>query len=100
MITIIAKFRVKETEIPAFEKLASVVAQATRRERGNLSYQIYQSRKTANEFTFIEEWLNDTAIENHNQSKHFQDFLPEVERLLLAPPQIDQFVRMNAVFRG
>lgn len=100
MITVIAKFRVKETEIPAFEKFASTVAQATRRERGNLSYQIYQNRSAANEFTFVEEWLNDTAIENHNQSKHFQDFLPQVEPLLLAPPQIDQFLRMNAVFHG
>ena len=66
MITIIAKFNVLNGSVDEFKKCAVNVVRDTRKEKGNLAYKIYQSREDATKFTFIEEWLNDTAIEQHN----------------------------------
>ena len=71
MITIIAKFNVLTAVLTNSKKCAVNVVRDTRKEKGNLAYKIYQSREDATKFTFIEEWLNDTAIEQHNNAKQF-----------------------------
>ena len=81
MITIIAKFNVLNGSVDEFKKCAVNVVRDTRKEKGNLAYKIYQSREDATKFTFIEEWLNDTAIEQHNNAKHFLQFLEDIKPL-------------------
>ena len=78
MITIIAKFNVLNGSVDEFKKCAVNVVRDTRKEKGNLAYKIYQSREDATKFTFIEEWLNDTAIE---QQSIFFNFLRTSNRL-------------------
>ena len=69
MITIIAKFNVLSGSVEEFKKCAVNVVRDTRKEKGNLAYKIYQDRQDSTKFTFIEEWLNDTAIKQHNNAK-------------------------------
>ena len=70
----------------------------TRKEKGNLAYKIYQSREDATKFTFIEEWLNDTAIEQHNNAKHFLQFLEDIKPLTDGDVQIEQLTKVPSVF--
>lgn len=98
MITIIAKFDVLPDCVEAFNKCAVNVVRDTRKEKGNLSYKIYQNRKDKTKFTFIEEWLNDTAIEQHNYAKHFQKFLEDIKPLTAREVQIEQLTKIPSVF--
>ena len=98
MITIIAKFDVRSDSIEAFNKCAVDVVRDTRKEKGCLSYKVYQSRKDKTKFTFIEEWLNDTAIEQHNYAKHFQKFLEDIKPLTNGDVQIEQLMKIPSVF--
>ena len=83
MITIIAKFNVLNGSVDEFKKCAVNVVRDTRKEKGNLAYKIYQSREDATKFTFIEEWLNDTAIEQHNNALTDGDV--QIEQLTKVP---------------
>lgn len=98
MITIIAKFSVRSDCVDEFTKLAVGVTRSTKKERGNLSYKIYQSRNDKTKFTFIEEWLNDTAIEQHNTASHFTDFLNGIKPLIEGDVQIEQLTSVPSVF--
>lgn len=98
MITIVAKFDVRSDCVDAFTKLAVNVTRETKKERGNLSYRIYQSRADKTKFTFIEEWQNDTAIEQHNYSKHFTAFMDGIKPLIAGEVQIEQLTSVVSVF--
>ena len=92
MITIIAKFNVLNGSVDEFKKCAVNVVRDTRKEKGNLAYKIYQSREDATKFTFIEEWLNDTAIEQ------FLQFLEDIKPLTDGDVQIEQLTKVPSVF--
>ncbi len=98
MITIIAKFSVLPQHVDEFIKLTAAVTRETRRERGNLSYKIYQSRNDKSKFTFVEEWLNDTAIEQHNSAKHFTSFLDSIKPLTDGDVKIEQLTKVPSIF--
>lgn len=98
MITIIAKFRVLSGSVEEFKKCAVNVVRNTRKEKGNLAYKIYQNRQNPTQFTFIEEWLNDTAIEQHNNAKHFIKFLEDIKPLTEGDIQIEQLNKVPSVF--
>ncbi|MGN0106590.1 MAG: putative quinol monooxygenase [Hominilimicola sp.] len=98
MITIIAKFSVLPTSVEEFKKCAVNVVRDTRKEKGNLAYKIYQNRQNPTQFTFIEEWLNDTAIEQHNNAKHFIKFLEDIKPLTEGEVQIEQLNKVPSVF--
>lgn len=98
MITIIAKFSVLPDSVDEFIKQATAVTRETRKERGNLSYKIYQARTDKTKFTFVEEWLNDTAIEQHNTAKHFTAFLDAVKPLTEGEIQIEQLSKVPSIF--
>ena len=98
MITIIAKFNVLPGSVEEFKKCAVNVVHDTRKEKGNLAYKIYQNRQDNTKFTFIEEWLNDTAIEQHNNAKHFIKFLDDIKPLTEGAVQIEQLNKVPSVF--
>ena len=98
MITIIAKFNVLSGSVEELKKCAVNVVRDTRKENGNLAYKIYQDRQDSTKFTFIEEWLNDTAIEQHNNAKHFIKFLDDIKPLTEGDVQIEQLNKVPSVF--
>jgi quinol monooxygenase YgiN len=98
MITIIANFSVLPASVEEFKKCAVNVVRDTRKEKGNLAYKIYQDRKDSSKFTFIEEWLNDAAIESHNNSKHFLKFLEDIKPLTEGDVSINQLTKVPSVF--
>ncbi len=98
MITIIADFDVKPSSVEEFIKCATDLTRETRKEKGCLSYKVMHQRKDSAKFTFIEEWLNDTAIEAHNNSKHFMKFCDAVSDMLDAEIKITQYEKIPSVF--
>lgn len=98
MITIIAKFSVLPACVDEFIKQATAVTRETRKEKGNLLYKIYQSRADKTKFTFIEEWLNDTAIEQHNYATHFTAFIDAIKPLTEGEVEIEQLTKVPSIF--
>jgi quinol monooxygenase YgiN len=63
-------------------------AKACRDEPGCLSFDVYESIETPNEFSIIEGFESQEAGEAHVQSDHFKDFLVWFPTVIAGAPQI------------
>jgi quinol monooxygenase YgiN len=55
------------------------VVEATRKEEGNISYDVFEDVTNPQRFTFIENWQSQSAIASHNASAHFVEFAKALE---------------------
>jgi quinol monooxygenase YgiN len=55
------------------------VVKGTRTETGNISYNVYVDTTDPLQWTFIENWKSQAAINDHNTSEHFRTFAKTVE---------------------
>lgn len=82
MLKIIAKLTLKEGKVDEFNTAASTVISETRKEAGNISYQLFQDVNNSKVFTFVEEWQDQEAIQLHMKAAHFQAFSAQAKPLL------------------
>jgi flavorubredoxin len=71
MIKIVAENYIKEEYQEEFLKLTKELIILSREEKGNISYHLYQDINDDSHFTFIEEWQNQEAIDEHNHHLKF-----------------------------
>ena len=88
MITITAKSWVKTGKREDFLVLAKKMVKGSRKEKGCISYNLYEDIKNPDVFIVIEEWEDETAIQNHNTSKHFTEIVPEMGKLRQGKPEV------------
>ncbi len=77
MITIVAKNSIKQGKVEEFKALAEKLINESRKEKGNISYNLYQDANNCSVLTFIEEWESQDIIKIHNDSKHFTSIVPK-----------------------
>ena len=51
----------------------------SRKEGGNLRYDLHQDLQNANRLVFVETWQDQAAVDSHNASAHFQSFLQAID---------------------
>jgi len=78
-LTIVATITVKPEYKDDVLKAIKTVVDATRKESGNISYNVFENVKNPLKFVFIEKWKSQDAIDSHNKSAHFNDFVKAVE---------------------
>ena len=78
-LTIVATVTVKPEYKNDVLTAIKAVVDATRKEQGNISYNVFEDVKNPLKFVFIETWKSQEAIESHNKSAHFNDFVKAVE---------------------
>ena len=66
----------------------SELIQASRKEEGCLSYQLYEAVTDENNFVMVETWGNQQAIELHNATSHLQNFAKKVPDYSRDAPKI------------
>lgn len=68
--TIQVKSEYKEVVLIALKN----VVDATQKEEGNISYDLHQNVTNPLEYTILEIWKSQEAIDLHNASQHFDEF--------------------------
>lgn len=81
-LMIIATIVVKESALELIKPIFKDVVDATRREEGNISYELNQDINQPNKFVMVEVWSSQNAIDAHNASDHFQKFAADAKDLL------------------
>lgn len=81
MITIVAKCIIKKDKVEEFKKLAEELVKESKKEAGCISYDLFEDIKKPNVLTFIEEWKDMDAIEEHNNTAHFTSIVPKFDEL-------------------
>ena len=92
MIAVFAKCRVQTGKAEEFLKLAHSLADESRRENANLSYDILkESAKDSQEFFFLEKWQDKKGLDSHMQMPYFTDTISAVEKIIEEKLEIHVF---------
>jgi quinol monooxygenase YgiN len=63
----------------------------TRAEDGCIVYELMQNDAEPSDFTFVEEWASDAALDAHLQSEHIRILQSQADELFAAPPDIRRY---------
>ena len=78
-LTIVATITIKPEFKEDVLKAIKTVVDATRKEPGCIFYDVFEDVNNPMKFVFIETWKSQAAIDSHNNSAHFNNFVKAVE---------------------
>jgi quinol monooxygenase YgiN len=86
-----AQVLVKPEKVDAFIAATQDLIEKSRAEAGCISYSLYQDPQDKTKFLFFEEWKNQTAVDVHFATEHFQKFGEVLNDCALTPAVITIF---------
>ncbi|PKG24854.1 putative quinol monooxygenase [Niallia nealsonii] len=89
MIIIHAAMTVKEDKQDEFLQEVQQLVEDTKKEAGNITYQLLKNTSETNVYTMVEVWKDMEAVASHNKSEHFVGFTQKARDFLAAPLQVD-----------
>ena len=91
-VRVVARITAQPGKVEELKSILLDVVGPTRQDLGCISYQLLQNREDPGDFTFVEEWESDTAIDAHLVTAHVQDALSKAQPLLSVAPDIRRYV--------
>lgn len=81
MIVVYAKSIVPEKNIDKYLEIAKKLAEETRKEKGNIFYEMVQDKNNRSVLAYIEKWENMEVLNKHMKTQHFTTFVPQLNEL-------------------
>ena len=91
MIVIYAECLVNPQKTDEFVKLAGQLVAESKKEQGNVSYELIHCREGRNIYAFLEKWQDQDILDMHLHSKHFTTIFPQIEKLLICPAKLNSY---------
>lgn len=91
MIVLNVFFSVNPDQVEPFQTLMTHLVEQSQQEQGNLRYQLAQDVLNPLQYTLIEHWKNQEAIDFHNTTPHFVQFLDKIQGYVTEPVEILQY---------
>lgn len=89
MIAVYAVAVVKPEHIDTFKTLVNSLIEASRQDKGCVSYQLGTVAGKENTFAFVEQWQSMVDLEAHTQQAHFTQAVEKFADLLSQPLDIN-----------
>lgn len=90
-IRIFAYFEIEPTKRREFFQLCQQLVKFSRQEAGCLHYELVASTSEPNQFVMVEVWRDEASIAHHNQTTHFQTYVPQLAECLSKPVQVQRY---------
>jgi quinol monooxygenase YgiN len=87
-LRVVARIKAKPESVNDVRDLLSGLVEPTRAEEGCVSYELLQNRADPTDFTFVEEWASDAALESHFATDHIKSAFARAPALLDGSPDI------------
>lgn len=91
MIIIHAALTVLKEKEEEFLNEVKTLIEASRRESGNMQYDLMKDTETESAYMMIEVWKNQEAVEKHNTSEHYVQFGQKAQSFMAAPTDVKIF---------
>lgn len=88
MIVVVGRVRTDRANRDSLIRIGQAVAAASRQEAGCIGYRLYEDTEQENEFVFVEEWKDQTALERHFATAHIAAFMRSMPATLTAAPDV------------
>lgn len=95
MIRVVAHITAKPEKIDELREMLLGFLEPTHKEPGCLRYELHVNNADPCDFTFIEEWESDAALDAHLGSPHIQAAFPRVPELCTAAPDIRRYTQIR-----
>ena len=89
MIYVVATLMVKPETRAEFIAAATACIKATRKEPGNIAYDLHESVTDHDKMVFVEQWENEEALVPHRAAEHMKAFGRIAVQCFSAPPKQD-----------
>ena len=89
MIYVVATLTVKPEKRAELIAAAKLSIAATRKEAGNISYDMHESVTDPTRMVFVEQWDNAEALVPHRTAEHMKAFGRVAVNCMAAPPKIE-----------
>jgi len=87
-LRVIARVKARTDKVDELRSVLSSLVEPTRKESGCLSYNLLQNNEDPTDFTLVEEWESNKALESHLATKHFKDAQVKLSGLVAAKADI------------
>jgi quinol monooxygenase YgiN len=90
-LKVIARIRARPEKIEEMRALLTGLVGPTRAEPGCLRYELLHNTADPADFTFVEEWRDDAALESHFNTGHVQAALARFRELADEPMDLRRY---------
>ena len=90
-LCVVAHIRAKKERQEELKKVLTALVSPTRKETGCIRYQLFRNNQDPQDFTFVEEWVDDAALELHLQTPHFKQAMLSMAQLTEGSPSIGRY---------
>ena len=91
-LRVVARIKAKPEKVGEVRELLRGLVEPTRKEPGCISYELLQNREDPTDFTFVEEWESDAALESHAASDHLKAIGPKLQPVVVDAPDIRTYL--------
>ena len=88
----VVSLKVKDGSASKFETAFAKGRAGTRKEKGNLAYELSRSTKNPADYIVYERWANFAALQAHLKAPHLTAMLAEIGDMLDGPPTVKVFL--------
>ncbi|AKB80290.1 hypothetical protein MSHOH_3807 [Methanosarcina horonobensis HB-1 = JCM 15518] len=81
-IRVVAKNQVKPEKVQEFMGLCKNLVEETLKEEGCIEYGVYQELENPEALTMLEEWKDESSLDEHLKSNHFREIFPLLSECL------------------
>ncbi len=90
-VHVVAHFNARPETVAAVREVVTGFIEPTRREAGCVSYVLLQNDADPLEFTFVEEWASNEALDIHLQTPHLSQGAAKLAGLVAKPGDIRRY---------
>ena len=94
-LRVIAHFRAQPGRGADLKHVLVGLVEPTRKEAGCIGYELLENLEDTREFTFVEEWQGESALEAHFSTDHVASALQEFPRLLAQELDLRKYHRVD-----
>jgi quinol monooxygenase YgiN len=99
VIYVVATLTIKPETRAEFIAAATACINETRKEPGNIAYDLHESVTDPSKMVFVEQWENDEALVPHGRAEHMKAFGRVAVTCMTAPPKIEVITPANVTVR-
>ena len=90
-VRVVARLIAREDSIEKVRAALLAIVAPSRCEQGCVRYELLQNSAGGSDFTVIEEWGTDAALDAHLETAHFREAATKLQGLLVAEPDIRRY---------
>ncbi len=90
-LRVVARIVADPAHVAEVRSLLNELIEPTRNEAGCILYELLQNKSDPTDFTFVEEWESDDALDAHAASAHLRSVSARLAPLIAAPVDIRRY---------